>query len=67
MIVERTQEGKMIARTKAVFKEGRPKKYTDTQINMALELLKNHSYLEVEKMTRISKSTLIRAIRERNG
>jgi len=67
MIVERTQEGKAVARTKDGFKEGRPKRYTDTQINMALELLKNHSYSEVEKMTNISKSTLIRAIRQRKA
>lgn len=65
MIVERTQEGKAIARTKVGFKEGRPKSYTDTQINMALELLKEHSYKEVENMTKISKSTLIRAMRKR--
>lgn len=63
MIVERTQEGKAIARTKNGFKEGRPKRYTETQINMALELLQCHSYVEVERMTRISKSTLIRAMR----
>ena len=64
MIIERTQEGKAIARTKDGFKEGRPKRYTDTQINMALELLESQSYAEVERMTRISKSTLIRAVRE---
>lgn len=67
MIVERTQEGKAIARTKDGFKEGRPKRYTDTQINMALDLLGNHSYAEVERMTKISKSTLIRAMRERKA
>lgn len=61
MIIERTQEGKAIAKTKDGFKEGRPKKYTETQLKMALQLLKDHSYTEVEKMTRISKSTLIRA------
>lgn len=65
MIVERTQEGKAIAKTKAGFKEGRPKSYTDTQINMALDLLSEHSYTEVEKMTKISKATLVRAMRKR--
>ncbi len=60
MIVERTQEGKAIAKTKSGFKEGRPKKYTEEQLRHAIELLKDHSYLEVERMTRISKSTLIR-------
>lgn len=63
MIVERTQEGKAIAKTKEGFKEGRPKKYTETQLKMAIELLKDHSYTEVEKMTKISKSTLIREVR----
>ena len=48
MIIERTQEGKAIAKTKAGFKEGRPKKYTETQIRMAIDLLKDHSYTEVE-------------------
>lgn len=66
MIVERTQEGKAIAKTKNGFKEGRPKKYTEEQLRHAIELLKNHSYLEVEKMTRISKSTLIRETRRIN-
>lgn len=63
MIVQRTQEGKAIARTKEGFKEGRPNKYNKEQINHALELLKDHSYTQVEKMTGISKSTLIRSKR----
>lgn len=63
MIVERTQEGKAIAKTKAGFKEGRPKKFTNEQINHALSLLdKGNSYTEVEKMTKISKYTLVRAM-----
>ena len=60
MIMERTQAGKEIARTKDGFKDGRPKKYTDYQLKNALELLSTHSYTEVERMTGISKSTLIR-------
>ena len=60
MIVERTQEGKAIAKTKSGFKEGRPKKFTQEQLAHALQLLKENSYAEVEKMTKISKSTLIR-------
>ncbi len=35
MIVERTQEGKAIARQNPNFKGGRPKKYSSTQINHA--------------------------------
>lgn len=64
MIVERTQAGKAIARTKSGFKEGRPKEYTVEQINHALELLNTHSYSEVERMTKISKSTLTREKRK---
>lgn len=61
MIVERTQEGKEIARQNPNYKEGRPKKYRKEQIFHALELLENRTYKEVERMTGISKSTLIRA------
>ena len=64
MIVERTQEGKAIAKQKSDFKEGRPKKYGRKQIEHALQLLENNSYKQVESMTGISKSTLIRAARE---
>ena len=60
MIIERTQEGKMIAKQNADFKEGRPKKFSKVQINHALELLDKYSYKQVEQMTGISKSTLIR-------
>lgn len=61
MIVERTQEGKAIAKQHPDFREGRPNKYGKKQISHALELLKTNSYKQVESMTGISKSTLIRA------
>lgn len=61
MIVQRTQEGKAIARQKENYREGRPKKFSRTQINHAMELLQNYSYRQVEAMTGISVSTLIRA------
>lgn len=64
MIVERTQEGKEIARQQADFKEGRPRKFSKEQIAHALELLETNSYTQVERMTGISKSTLIRAKKE---
>lgn len=63
MIVERTQEGKAIAKLNPDFKEGRPKKFSKVQINHALDLLSEYSYKQVEQMTGISKSTLIRAKR----
>lgn len=64
MIVERTQEGKAIAKRNPDFREGRPKKYNRKQIEHALELLESHSYTQVEEITGISKSTLIRAKRK---
>lgn len=61
LIVERTREGKEIAKANNPdFKDGRPKKYSKEQIDLALDLLKNHSYTEVTKMTGISRSTLLR-------
>ena len=63
MIVERTQEGKMLARQNPNFKEGRPKKFSKEQIKLALQLLAAHSYKQVEEMTGISISTLKRAKR----
>ncbi len=61
MIVERTQTGRAIARQNPNYREGRPKKYTATQLMHAMELLSSgKTYREVESMTGISKSTLIR-------
>lgn len=64
MIVERTQEGKAIAKQNPDFKEGRPKKFSRVQISHALDLLNEYSYKQVEQMTGISKSTLIRVKRK---
>lgn len=61
MIVERTQEGKAIAKQNPDFREGRPKKFSRAQIEHALKLKETHSYKQVEEMMGISKSTLIRA------
>lgn len=63
MIVERTQEGKAIARQSPDFTEGRPKKFNRHQISHALSLLENNSYKQVTMITGISKSTLLRAKR----
>ena len=63
MILQRTQEGKAIAKQKPDFREGRPKKFKREQINHALELLKDHSYKQVSAMTGISTATLGRAKR----
>lgn len=60
MIVERTQEGKSIAKQNPDYREGRPPLYGKAQKQHALELLETHSYKEVANLTGISKSTLIR-------
>ena len=68
MIVERTQLGKSVARMNPDFKDGRPRKYTDAQIRLALDLLESgKSYGLVQKMTGISKSTLLRARKQSIG
>lgn len=68
-IIERTQTGKALAKTKEGFKEGRPKSYSEKQLNHALSMLAInggiHSYNEVAEITKISKSTLIREVRRR--
>ncbi len=67
MIVERTQEGKRIAKERADFREGRPrisKKQTDHALDM---LASGMSYTQVSEATGISKSTLIRRMREKKS
>lgn len=65
MIVERMNEGKAIARaSNPNYREGRHRKFSEKALDGALELLKTHSYKDVEAMTGISKSTLIRARRK---
>lgn len=63
-IIERTQNGKAIAKTKEGFTEGRPKKFKDNQLDHAISLLSINggtmSYNEVADLTGISKSSLIR-------
>lgn len=64
MIVERTQSGKAIARTKAGFREGRPpidKARKDAAVEMVIEGGK--SYKDAATSVGISKSTLVRAVR----
>ena len=59
-IIERTQAGKEVARTKNGFREGRPP-LPEKKLLYALELLKDHSYKEVIDIMGISKATLCRA------
>ena len=65
IIVNRMQEGKDYKiETDPNFKLGRKKKYTPKQLEHAIKLLDTNSYTEVESLTGISKSTLIRKNRE---
>lgn len=59
MIIERTQAGKEVARTKAGFREGRPPLPRE-KIQLAISLLDSYTYREMEAMTGISKATLVR-------
>ena len=61
MIIERTQNGKELAKQKQDYQEGRPRKYTDDELIEAVLLLEEFSYREVVELTGISKSTIIRA------
>lgn len=68
MIVERTQAGKNIARANGVRVDGRPKKFNPDKVQRALDRIENgESYKRVEEDMNISKSTLIRAMRERKA
>ncbi len=51
----------LIAKMDPNYTEGRPKKFNEEKISHAVDLLRTHSYTQVEKMTGISKATLYRA------
>lgn len=70
-IVERMREGKEQAKARSkeqgvAFKEGRPKKFNQTKIDSALELLESKSIREVAHLKGISESTLKRAKRKKS-
>ena len=71
MIIERTQNGKAIAKLNPNFKEGRPKKFNKQQLDNALSMLTINggtlSYNQVADLLKISKSTLIREQKLRNN
>ncbi|WP_454015430.1 recombinase family protein [Bacillus sp. Marseille-Q7846] len=66
LIIERTQEGKEIARKRPDFKEGRPKKFNEQRLKEALELRKKMAYSmkKTADVTGISLSTLERYARK---
>ena len=66
MIVSRTQGGRVYKRaTDPDYREGRKPVYTRIQRDHAMDLLRDHSFSDVERMTGISKSTLVREARAR--
>ena len=67
LIVERTQEGKALARKQEGFRDGRPRKYSKIQLDHAMELLKKNSYSQVVAMTGISRATLAREKQRRRS
>lgn len=64
MIIERTQSGRAVARTKEGYKEGRPQRLNKKQIENALSMLTinggDKSYSEVAELLEIGRSTLLR-------
>lgn len=64
-IMERTREGKEIAKQKEGYREGRKKVYSKEHIDHALSMLSinggSYSYSQVANLLNISKSTLVRA------
>ncbi|WP_144027992.1 recombinase family protein [Paenibacillus sp. 32352] len=67
MIVERTGEGKDLAKQKEGFREGRPNKFTKVQLNHAISLLETNTIKQVTSLTGISESTLKREMRKRRA
>ena len=67
MIVERTQAGKEIAKTKEGYREGRKPVYSEKQLKHASEMkLAGNSYKQVEELTGITKMTLYRYMKKNN-
>lgn len=66
LIVSRTQGGRAYRRaTDPDYREGRKPKFTRAQLDHAMELLREHSFTEVARMTGISRSTVTREARKR--
>lgn len=66
LILQRTREGREIARLKEGYREGRPEKYSEEERQKAMVLLdSNKTYKEVAEITGISVSTLVRERRKR--
>ena len=65
LIIERTQAGKEIARTKDGFRDGRPPiAWSRKKAAADLILLHGKTYKEVEELTGLSRATLARSVRK---
>ena len=65
LIVERTQEGKRIARERPDFHEGRPRKFKAAQRSHIRDLLQQgHAVSEISKMLNVSRATIYRIKQE---
>lgn len=70
MIIERTQQGKAIAKANNPnFKEGRPKKFKNGLIELAIQEFESgkSTYADIDNKYGISKSTLYRAMKKRQA
>ena len=67
MIVERTQAGKEIARTKEGYREGRPPIDAARKQHAVDMIMDKHTYKETADATGLSKSTIIRAVRAKKA
>ena len=66
MIISRCQGGRAYKRaTDPGYKEGRKPAYSKAQLDHAVDLLRDHSYNDVARMTGISRSTVVREARAR--
>lgn len=66
LIVARTQAGRAYKRaTDPGYREGRAPVYTRAQRDLAMDLLRDHSFSDVARMTGISRSTVVREARAR--
>jgi len=67
MIVERTQEGKAIARQREGYREGRKPTYTKAQLDHAMKLKETNSFTQVADLTGITIATLKRESAKRKA
>ena len=64
-ILESSQNRKSIRNVRVGSKKGRPKVYTQSQLDSAIEMINNKSYKEVSQITGMSMSTLFREVKKR--